>query len=255
MTKRFKIVIEYDGTNYSGWQRQNDKRTVQGEIENALYKITSQKIIISGAGRTDAGVHAKNQVAHFDIKTDLKEINFLKGLNSLTPDDIVIKDVSIENDKFHSRFLVYKKTYLYSIINQETPIAINRKYLWHIEKKLDLEKMQEAANLIIGTHDFASFQKSGSSVKNSIRTIYKAEFKRNGNHIFFEICGNGFLRYMVRNLVGAFVSIGLNKISLEEFKTIFDSKDNKKNKECAPPYGLTLLNIDYKGDRTKCYPF
>ena len=253
--KRFKLIIEYDGTNYCGWQIQKNDRSVQGEIEKAIFSMTAQKAVLKASGRTDAKVHAQNQVAHFDIETDITKIDFFNGLNSLTSDDIVIKDVLIEDETFHSRFLVLKKTYRYTIINQKLPIAIKRNYAWHVKKRLNLNAMKNASKLIVGYHNFASFEKTGSLPFNTERKIFKVELKTIKNYIYFDITGSGFLRGMVRNLVGAFVDVGLNKISVDDFSEILFSKDRTKNKSCAPPQGLTLLNVEYKKERKQCYPF
>ncbi len=244
--KNFKLTIEYDGTAFSGWQIQKNSRTIQGEIEKAIFVMTKQKIILTGAGRTDAGVHALAQVANFICDTDLEPDSFFRGLNSLLPDDIVIKNCEYIYDKFHSRYDAKGKIYRYKILNTKLPTAIGRNYVWFIKKPLDFNSMKEAVFFLIGTKDFKSFEGSGSPRKSTIRKVTRAELTQEKDNIIqFEIEADGYLRFMVRNIVGTLVSVGLGKLEPSDIKKILDSKDRRNASTTAPPNGLFLVKVRY----------
>ena len=246
MLQNFKLIIEYDGTRYQGWQRQKNGRTIQGVIENAINIMTRDKVFLTGSGRTDAGVHALGQTANFHCNTELGPETFQKGLNSLVPDDIVIKECRLVDDKFHARYDAKSKTYRYNILNQRLNSAISRRYVWHIHKMLDLEAMRLAIHHIAGTHDFKAFEGSGSPRSNTIRTVINATLiELHQNNLSFQIEANGFLRYMVRNIVGTLVEVGLGKITSDDFQTILLSRDRNRAGITAPPHGLFLVNVKY----------
>ena len=242
----FKITIEYDGSAYHGWQRQAEDRTIQGEIENTLMTMTGDSVTVTGSGRTDAGVHALNQTANFRCAKSLTPEAFLKGLNSLLPDDIVITSCTVVPEKFHARYDVKSKVYHYRILNRLLPAAISRQYAWHIRKKLDLEAMKEAICCILGSHDFKAFEGSGSPRASSIRSIINADFVITDNdYIVLRIEGDGFLKFMVRNIVGTLVDVGLDKITPDDFKQILVSKDRNLAGITAPAHGLFLMEVKY----------
>ncbi|UCD78028.1 MAG: tRNA pseudouridine(38-40) synthase TruA [Desulfobacterales bacterium] len=242
----FKIIIEYDGTRYHGWQRQREDRTIQQEIEIALSTMTARQITLNGSGRTDAGAHALGQVANFRCETDLSPEVFQKGLNSLLPDDIVIKDCRLVDESFHARYDVKGKVYHYRILNRQVPTAIGRQYAWYIRRKLDTAAMRSAISHIIGSHDFKSFEATGSPRSHTTRNVMAAEIIENtGGSIIFKIEADGFLRYMVRNIVGTLVDVGLGKISADEFKKILESKDRSQAGATAPAHGLFLMEVKY----------
>ncbi|MBF0225260.1 MAG: tRNA pseudouridine(38-40) synthase TruA [Desulfobacterales bacterium] len=244
--KNFKLTIEYDGTNYSGWQRQKNDTTIQGEIEKAVFIITKQAITLIGSGRTDAGVHAIGQTANFICETRLNSNDFIRALNCLLPNDIVIKNCEEVSLSFHARFNVKNKTYLYRLINRPYPSAIGRNYCWSITKKINIDLMNKAGAYILGSHDFKSFEGSGSPRLSTIRNVLQSEFIQHDEELIeYRIKANGFLRYMVRNIVGSLVYIGLDRISTDEFKNILESKDRKKAPPTAPPQGLYLFNVEY----------
>ena len=244
--KNIKIIIEYDGTSYHGWQRQKNERTIQEEIEKALLTMTGKKTVLTASGRTDAGVHALGQVANFISDADLSPKAFQNGLNSLTKDDIVIITCDIADKNFHSRFDAKSKIYNYRILNRNLPAAINRQYAWFIRKTLDLVSMRHAAGYIIGSHDFKAFEGAGSPRSHTTRCVFKAEISEQGNGlIVFEIEADGFLRFMVRNIVGTLVDVGLGKITYDDFKRILLSKDRSMASATAPPHGLFLMNVKY----------
>ncbi len=246
MKKNYKITIEYDGTPFFGWQRQKNQISVQEEIEKALSKILNQKIKINGSGRTDAGVHAYGQVANFCADTKTLPKNLKKGFNSFVKHPIVIKDCHVVSQKFHARYSAVSKEYHYIIYNCADPCAINRSYQWHIRPKLDIQLMNLCCNAIIGIFDFKSFENSGSPRSSSIREIFICQInKLDHERIMFKICANGFLRYMVRNLIGTIILAGLNKLTYEEFVKILDEKDRTKAGTTAPPHGLFLKQVNY----------
>jgi tRNA pseudouridine38-40 synthase len=242
----FKLTIEYDGTGYHGWQIQDNDITIQETIETALSTMTKEKIRLHASGRTDAGVHALGQVAHFKTDTRISSDAFIAGLNSLLPDDIVIINCEEVDETFHARFSAKRKTYQYRIYNQPIRLAIGRQYAWHIKKKLDVDAMQSAIAHILGTHDFKSFEGTGSPRDHTIRTVLNAGIDNTDDgYVFVEITANGFLRYMVRNLVGTLSDVGRLKISSNEFKQILESKNRDLAGATAPPQGLFLVNVNY----------
>ena len=244
--KNFKLTIEYDGTAYHGWQRQKHENTIQEMIENAISTMTRQKITLYGSGRTDAGVHALGQVANFVCQTRMDAAEMQKGLNSLLPDDIVIRSCSLMDKKFHARYDAKRKTYRYRILNQAIPNAISRQYAWHIRSPLDMAAMQKAADIFKGTFDFAAFEGSGSPRSSTLRTVFRAEWRMEESNLrIFEIEADGFLRFMVRNIVGTLVAVGLGKMSLEDVRKVLLSKDRKRAPATAPAQGLFLVNVSY----------
>jgi tRNA pseudouridine38-40 synthase len=246
MRMNFKIIIEYDGTNYHGWQRQKDDRTIQQEVEKALTTMTAGQVSLNGSGRTDAGVHAFGQVANFLCQTDLSAAVFQKGLNSILPDDIVIKDCRLVDEAFHARYDVKSKIYQYKILNRKIPSAIKRQYSWFIRRELDTAAMRSAVSYIIGSHDFKSFEGTGSPRSHTTRNILAADLtEHKDGSLIFKIEADGFLKYMVRNIVGTLVDVGLNKITPAEFKGILESKDRSNAGSTAPPHGLFLMEVKY----------
>jgi tRNA pseudouridine38-40 synthase len=246
MRMNFKIIIEYDGTNYHGWQRQKDDRTIQQEIEKALSTMTVGQVSLNGSGRTDAGVHAFGQVANFLCQTDLSAAVFQKGLNSILPDDIVIKDCRLVDEDFHARYDVKSKIYHYQILNRKLPSALGRQYAWFIRRKLETGAMRSAISHITGSHDFKSFEGTGSPRSHTTRNILAADLtEHKDGSLIFKIEADGFLKYMVRNIVGTLVDVGLSKITPAEFKGILESKDRSKAGATAPPYGLFLVEVKY----------
>ena len=246
MPKNFKLVLEYDGGAFHGWQRQKNERTVQGEIEKALTTMTGRKISVAGSGRTDAGVHALGQVASFSCETELPADVFRKGLNSLVSKDLVVKSCEPVPETFHARFDAKSKSYRYRILNRRIPSALERRYSWFISKKLNTGAMRDAVGFIIGTHDFKAFEGSGSPRSSTVRRVMRAELlEKDHGLVVFEIEAGGFLRFMVRNIVGTLVAVGLGKISPADFKDILLSKDRSRAGITAPPQGLFLVEVNY----------
>ncbi|MCK4390603.1 MAG: tRNA pseudouridine(38-40) synthase TruA [Desulfobacterales bacterium] len=275
--QNFKLIIEYDGTGYHGWQSQSNTCTIQGTIEDALKTMTGQSVTLIGSGRTDAGVHATGQVANFRVETRLTSDIFARGLNSLLPSDIVIKDCATVDETFHARYDARSKVYDYRVLNRPIPAALFRQYAWHVKKRLDLEAIRTAILCLEGQHDFSAFEAAGSPRSSGVRTIinvnltghevqcFGARLRLDGlkrgtscqaarrnlapkdrdGYVVFRIEADGFLRHMVRNIVGTLVDVGLGKISPEAFKDILISKDRKQAGATAPAHGLCLEEVKY----------
>ncbi len=244
--RNLKLIIEYDGTNYLGWQIQRQGPTIQGLIEEKLRFITNEEIHLIGSGRTDAGVHAIAQVANFKTNTSIDTNSLKRALNSLLPKDILIKKVEEAEEDFHARKHSKSKVYEYRILNKENPSVFLRQYSWHIPQRLNLVEMMRATEMLIGEHDFSSFRSSGSFTKTSVRRIIRAEWKRSQSGILrFEIEANGFLRQMVRAIVGTLVEVGRGRIDVQGFREILESKNRQKAGSTAPAHGLFLKEVKY----------
>jgi tRNA pseudouridine38-40 synthase len=247
MTTNFKLIIEYDGSRYHGWQRQKDDRSIQGEIEKTLKIITTRDVTLIGSGRTDAGVHAQGQVANFKCNTRLEPGALMNGLNHLLENDIVIKACEPVSASFHARYDARSKVYHYRILNRPLPAAIGRQYSWFIRKALNHEAMRAAIAHIIGHHDFKAFEGAGSPRQHTTRHIYSAELSQQDSGLLvFQIEADGFLRYMVRNIVGTLVDVGFEKLTPHDFKRILDSRDRSQASATAPAHGLTLIKVNYE---------
>ena len=244
--RNLKLLIEYDGTSYHGWQVQPNGLTIQEVIEKKIEVMTRQTVRLTGSGRTDAGVHALGQVANFKTSSSIPVDGFRQGLNSLLPSDITVKSVEEVDEGFHSQFNARSKTYCYRILNQEAPSAIHRRFSWHLPSSLGLSAMQKAAETLIGTHDFSSFQGAKPDTEDPVRKVMKAQWSpEKGNFLCFLIEADGFLKKMVRNLVGTIVEVGKGKIPVEEFRAILEARDRRRAGMTAPPQGLFLVEVKY----------
>ncbi len=247
MTKRIKLVIEYDGTQYAGWQVQPNAVTVQETIEGALKMLTRADIRIHGAGRTDAGVHALRQTAHFDTDASIPPENFAAALNTQLPPDIRIRSSEEVADTFHARFSAKGKTYQYAIYNFPVASAVKRLNTCHVREPLDVSAMQATARRFIGTHDFSAFCASNTDVEDKVRNVTRAEITADLPEILFTVSGNGFLYNMVRIMAGTLIEAGRHKISPEQTGEILAGKDRTKAPYTAPAHGLTLVSVLYDG--------
>lgn len=240
---RYKINIQYDGTNYFGWQMQSQQRTIQAEIENALVPLNNDKRVkITAAGRTDTGVHALGQVAHFDLNTKLKPVQLLKALNARLPKDIRILEVAAKGDEFHARFSAIKRHYRYQCYLGDNLLYRNQS--WFISE-IDKSTLNRLSQKIIGEHDFLSFSKLNKQLDNTKCNIYQSEWIENDNMLIFNVCGNRFLHHMVRYLVGTMVAGSQGKISLDYFEDLLNNPRKNVKIFKAPPEGLILIGIDY----------
>ena len=243
--KNFKLVIEYDGTDYSGWQRQPDQPSIQGVLEDILRHMTREQVTLHGSGRTDAGVHALGQTAHFKCRTRLTPGELHKGLNSLLPSDIAVCACEAVPLAFHARFDSRWKRYRYRICNQPVRRAVGHRYAWHIHRPLDVAAMQAASRHLVGRQDFKSFESSGSPRAHTVREVMEAVWCEKQNHLEFDIRANGFLRGMVRNIVGTLVAVGLGKRDAEALPTLLEAADRRLAPAAAPPQGLFLVHVQY----------
>jgi tRNA pseudouridine38-40 synthase len=245
--RNFKLVLEYDGSGYHGWQRQEGVLTIQEVLETRIEVILGGPIRVRGSGRTDAGVHARRQVVNFYARTRLKPQEIQRGLNSLLPPDIVVLEAEEVSDSFHARFSASSKTYEYRILNREIPSALERNRAWLIRRPLMASPVLECLPMLVGTHDFSAFMAAGSSVRSTERNIYRAEMSRPDlDHWVFLFEANGFLRHMVRNLVGTLVDVGRGKLSPDGFMKVMHSKDRRRAGMTAPAHGLFLVDVRYQ---------
>ena len=243
--RNIKLTIEYDGKDFNGWQKQPNKLNIQGEIENAIFLITGENVDLTASGRTDAGVHALGQVANFKMDSNFPIEKIAIALNSKLKHSIRIKEAEEVEESFHSRYHCKKKTYRYVINNSEHGSAIYRGLEYHVPQKLDIDKMQEAIKYFIGEHDFSAFKASGTSSKSSVRTIYDAIIKKDGERIYIELTGNGFLYNMVRIITGTLLEVGMGKKEPCDIEKIIESKKRENAGKTVPAQGLFLVNVDY----------
>lgn len=252
-SRRLKLLISYDGTSYSGWQKQSHDITIQGEIEKYLSRMTSGDVLLHGAGRTDSGVHAQGMVAHFDTTSTISCEDFVRGLNSMMSGAIRIRYVTEVPKDFHARFSASQKSYSYIVYTGEVQPPEIRLYSLHVRRQLNLAMMEKCLALLIGKHDYSSFENSGSRDKNyvfgrgAVRTIFNAELKNNNQSqtLTFTFTGDGFLRNMVRNLVGTLLEVGGGKTTLDEFAAILNKKNRAAAGPTAPAHGLFLNEVTY----------
>lgn len=244
--KNIKMMIEYDGGRYLGWQRlSNSDKTIQGKIENILTNMTGTKVEIIGSGRTDSGTHAKGQIANFKTDSTMAFTNMLDYLNRYLPQDIVVKKLEEVPERFHARYNAVGKTYSYRIWNNTIPSAFERNYSYQYPDKLDIDKMNEACEKLIGTHDFIGFSSLKKSKKSTVRTIDEIKIQREGNIIRFTFTGNGFLHKMVRIIMGTLLDIGAGVMEPEYIDTIFKSGVRSQAGETVPAQGLFLEEVYY----------
>ncbi len=242
---RIKLIIEYDGTNYCGWQRQPNGVTIQETLEKELFKLTGEAIVLHGSGRTDSGVHAFGQVAHFDTDSRIPPEKFCYALNSGLPRDIRVQASEMVSDDFHARFGAKAKHYRYTMRLAPHAGALNRDFELHVHDKLDVTAMREAAKLIIGEHDFASFAASGSAIVDTTRKIYRSELACLDSHVIYDIIGNGFLYNMVRIIVGTLLHIGKNSLPSGHMQSVIAAKSRQAAADTAPAKGLALMEVFY----------
>jgi tRNA pseudouridine38-40 synthase len=244
--RKIKLLIEYDGTQYHGWQVQPHAPTLQEVIQEKIMVMTRHPVHLLASGRTDAGVHALGQVACFMTPTRIPVSGFRHGLNSLLPRDIRIRSAEETDPAFHPQYAAKRKTYLYRILNSEAPSAVYRNFSWHIPLSLDVPAMQEAAGTLIGAHDFSSFQGADADGMTTVREVFRAEWRGDkGKFLSFTIAANGFLKHMVRNIVGTLVDVGKGRTSGDEFRRILTARDRRLAGPTAPPQGLFLLEVTY----------
>ena len=243
--RRIKLTLEYDGTGYAGWQIQPNGDTIQQRVEEALEKVLQEQIRIHGSGRTDAGVHAREQVAHFDTLSSLPLGNILAGANTHLPRDIAIIRAEEISPDFHARYSAREKIYRYRILIRETRSPICRNSAYRVSLPINVSKMRIAANILIGKHDFSAFEASGSAIRDKVRSLSRLDIQEEGEMLEYELQANGFLYKMVRNIVGTLLEVGKGKLSPEDVRVILESKDRTQAGPTAPANGLYLLRVIY----------
>lgn len=248
-TTNIKLILSYDGTRYHGWQRQKNGLSIQEVVESKIQVMVREKVSLIASGRTDAGVHAVGQVCNFTTTAAIPPEAIKKGLNSMLPDDILVREAESVPPGFHARYSAKNKTYVYEILNRAEPDVFRRSYLWHIRRPLDVEKMKRRLARLKGTHDFSSFRSSGSGNVNPVRSISRVELHGpEEGLISIAMTADGFLRHMVRNIVGTVVEVGLGKLDEEAFEKILDMRDRRAAGFKAPPQGLYLVEVRYAED-------
>ena len=246
MKQRYKIKIEYEGTPFVGWQFQKNGQSVQEVLQKAIFNLSRETVIVTGAGRTDSGVHALAQIAHFDLKKKIKKKNLLPAINqNIGNKPVTILKINKANKKFHARYDAKKRTYLYLIINRQSPLALQRNKAWHIRKKLDIKAMKKGVKLLLGTHDFSTFRAASCGARSPIKTMDKILIKKNKDKITLQFTSRSFLQQQVRSMVGCVKYLGEGRWNLEDFRTAFESKSRFKCAPPAPACGLYLTKVKY----------
>ena len=253
--RRFKLIVEYDGTAYCGWQRQLNGPSVQQELEEALSRLTHERVGVVGSSRTDAGVHAEGLCAHFDSATRIPPEKIAFALNTMLPADIRVRESSAAPEGFHARFAACGKVYTYTFYNARHANAIGRLYSAHVPVIMDETRMHEEAQALLGTHDFAAFAASGSVVKSTVRTIYRVKVERSGDYVTLTVLGNGFLYNMVRIIAGTLMEVGAGKRESGAIARAIETGDRLALGQTAPAQGLTLRRVLYLGDEEKALSF
>jgi tRNA pseudouridine38-40 synthase len=239
------LTIAYDGTNYHGWQYQPNGITVEQVVRQAVEKILDHQAKIYAAGRTDAGVHAQGQVVNFFTEKPIGLTNLARGLNSMLPGDIRVRGAFEADHSFHARYSARSKTYVYRVLNSLHDSPFYTRYAWHVPHPLDVVMMDRVMKLILGEHDFSTFKKKGEAYRSCVRNVIRAGVKRRGGLVYFVLEATGFLRYMVRNMVGTTMLVGVGKITANDFGGILESRDREQAGPTAPAKGLCLQRIAY----------
>ena len=246
MRQNYKLKIAYDGSRYYGWEHQPDQElTIQGKLENVFSKMVDEEVEIIGAGRTDAGVHAKGMVANVFLDTDMTPDEIRDYANRYLPDDIALMDVKVAAERFHSRYNAVGKTYVYTCYYNKIKPIFDRKFVYTLDRMPDVEKMQKAASYLIGQHDFASFCSNPRMKKSTVRIVDNIEINKRGSYISFTYHGTGFLQHMVRILTGTLLEVGFGVREADSMPELIEAKDRKLAGYTAPAKGLCLMKVDY----------
>ena len=250
---RWKITVEYEGAGFCGWQRQPQVVTVQGVLEEAIYKLSGEPVVLHVAGRTDAGVHAFANVAHFDVQKDFPAATIRDALNHyVRPHRVSVLSAEAMPDNFHARFHATARSYRYLVLNRHVPSALWCDRAWHVHGGLDLDLMQKAADLLIGRHDFSTFRAQSCQANSPIRTLDQLKIMRDGDMVTFHVHARSFLYHQVRNMVGTLVLVGKGRWSLDDFKTAFAACDRRAGGPTAPAHGLYFVSVTYTNPPMKC---
>jgi tRNA pseudouridine38-40 synthase len=240
-----KLVIEYEGTAYGGWQSQTNAPTVQDALLEAIRRATGEDVKLNGSGRTDSGVHALGQVANFKSEAAIPPERYASALNTLLPEDIRVQSSSLEPDSFHAQFSATGKRYRYTIYNSRQGTALFRRTSWHVGQRLDLEAMRQGAEYFLGSHDFSAFQSAGGVERETVKTVTLSSVTTDGPFIYFDVAASGFLYNMVRIMAGTLVMVGRGKLAPEDIPGVIESRDREQAGHTAPAWGLCLMEVYY----------
>jgi tRNA pseudouridine38-40 synthase len=244
VTWRLQAKVEYDGTDFFGFQVQAQRRTVQGEIERALEVVTGSATRVIGAGRTDRGVHARGQIISFEVQWRHSLSDLQRALNAVLATDVIIQSLDLAPEGFHPRFNAISRSYRYTLLNQPWRSPLERRTAWQVAQELSVERMRAASRCLVGTHDFATFGRPPQG-KNTVRTVHRAEWQERRPFLIFEVEANAFLYRMVRSLVGMLVLVGAGQMVVEEFEAALQAQDRSQVKQLAPAHGLCLMQVRY----------
>jgi tRNA pseudouridine38-40 synthase len=243
---RYRVTLEYDGGPFAGWQRQENGPSIQSSLEEAIFKLSGERVTVTGAGRTDAGVHARGQVAHFDLVKEFSGDTIRDALNAhLRPAPVAVLEASVTVPDFHARFSAIGRHYEYRILCRRAPPALDRGRVWHVSRALDVEAMQNAAQSFIGQHDFTTFRSSECQAKSPVKTLDRFDVSVQGDEIVFYTRARSFLHHQVRSMVGTLKLVGEGKWRTSDVARALEACDRRQCGTVAPPEGLTLLRVDY----------
>jgi tRNA pseudouridine38-40 synthase len=243
---RYRVTLEYDGGPFSGWQRQENGPSVQGALEEAIFKLSGERVTATGAGRTDAGVHARGQVAHFDLVKEFPPDTVRDALNAhLRPNPVAVLEAAVAAEDFHARFSAIARHYEYRMLCRRAPPAIERGHVWHVARELDVAAMRMAARALIGQHDFTTFRAAECQAKSPVKTLDRFDVMAQGDEIVFLTSARSFLHHQVRSMVGTLKLVGEGRWRPDDVGRALEAKDRTRCGPVAPPEGLTLLRVDY----------
>ncbi len=249
---RYRLTLEYDGGPFAGWQRQDNDPSIQAAIEDAIFKLSSEHVTVTGAGRTDAGVHAFGQVAHFDLEKEFPPDKIRDALNHyLKPDPVAVIEAAVAAPDFHARFSAIARHYLYRIVCRRAPLALERGHAWHVMRDLNAGAMHDAAQTLIGNHDFTTFRASECQAKSPVKTLDKLDVRRDGDEIRITASARSFLHHQVRSMVGTLKLVGEGKWNAKMVAAALAARDRAQCGTVAPPDGLYLVKVDYPGGAEK----
>jgi tRNA pseudouridine38-40 synthase len=244
--RRFRLTLEYDGSRFVGWQRQDNGPSVQSALEDALEKLSGERVTVTGSGRTDAGVHALGQVAHFDLEKDFEPGKIRDGLNHfLRPDPVVVLDAEVAQADFHARFSASGRHYLFRILNRRSPPALDNRRVWHVSARLDSDAMHEAAQTLVGQHDFTTFRAAECQAQSPVKTLDRLDVSRRGDEIHIEASARSFLHHQIRSFAGSLKLVGEGKWSPRDVADALAARDRARCGPVSPPDGLYLVRVEY----------